>query len=82
MTADEVKSIVQTIVTDLQAVGSLAAGVDPALVPFIAIGKAVSNQLPGLAGSVTAWLEGNPPSDAEVATLLQQLTVLADPNAP
>lgn len=82
MTADEVKSLVQTIVTDLQAVSSLAAGVDPALVPFIAIGKAVSNQLPGLAGTVTAWIQGNPPTDPEVQTLLEQLSVLGDPKAP
>jgi hypothetical protein len=82
MTSTEVKSIVTTIVTDLEAVSTFAAGVDPALVPFIAIGKAVANQLPGLAASVTNWLQGNPPADAEVATLLQQLGVLGDPKAP
>lgn len=82
MTSNEVTSIVNTIVKDLEAVGTLAAGVDPALVPFIAIGKAVADQLPGLTGTVTNWLQGNPPQDADVQTLLQQLGVLGDPKAP
>jgi hypothetical protein len=82
MTPTEVKSIVSTIVTDLEEVSSLAAGVDPALVPFIAIGKAVAGQLPGLSESVANWIAGNPPTDDEVTQLLQQLGVLGDPNAP
>lgn len=82
MTSDQIKSVVQTIVNDLEAVGTLAAGVDPALVPFIAIGRAVSNQLPGLAQTVAGWMQGNPPTDADTTQLLQQLGVLGDPNAP
>lgn len=82
MTSTEVKSIVTTIVKDLEAVSSLAAGIDPALVPFLAIGRAVADQLPGLAGNVANWLEGNAPQDADVQLLLEQLGVLGDPKAP
>ena len=82
MNADEVKTTVETIVADLEAVSSIAAGVDPALIPFIAIGRAVAKQLPGLAAAVTSWIEGNPPSDAEKQALLDQIKMLGDPNLP
>ena len=82
MTADEVKNTVQSIVDDLDAVSTLAAGLDPALVPFLAIGRAVEKQLPGLAAAVTNWIQGNKPTPDEVQTLLQELAVLGDPNAP
>lgn len=82
MTPDEVKTTVENIVTDIEAVGTIAAGVDPALVPFIAIGRAVANQLPGLAAAVTNWFQGNPPTADEKAALIQQLAILGNPNLP
>lgn len=82
MTTAEVQQTVENIVNDLEAVGTVAAGVDPALLPFIAIGRAVANQLPGLAAAVTNWIEGNPPTADEKAALIQQLNVLSNPNLP
>lgn len=82
MTADEVKQTVQNIVDDVDAVASLAAGIDPALVPFLAIGRAVEKQLPGLAAAVTNWIQGNAPTEQEKQDLVKQLGVLGDPNAP
>jgi hypothetical protein len=82
MTPDLIKTTVQDIVDDLDAVQTLAAGIDPALLPFVAIGRAIEKQLPGLAAGVAGWIEGNPPTPEETATLVQQLGVLGDPNAP
>lgn len=82
MTPDEIKTTVETVVNDLDTVAQIAAGVDPALVPFIAIGRSVAKQLPGLSAAVAAWIEGNPPTPAEKQALLDQLAVLGNPNLP
>lgn len=82
MTPAEIQTTVENIVSDLSAVSAVAAGVDPALVPLIAIGRSVASQLPGLAAAVTSWIQGNPPTDAEKADLLQKLSVLDNPNLP
>lgn len=82
MTTDELKTLLDTITTDLNAVADYAGIVDPALIPFIAIGKAVDKQIPGLVAGVANWIAGNPPTDAEKKALLDQLSVLGNPDLP
>lgn len=82
MTPEELKNLLQNIVTEAGAVADFAAGVDPALLPFIAIGKAVASQIPSLAATVDAWIKGNPPTQAEIDDLHAKLKVLGDPNLP
>lgn len=82
MTPTELQQTLDNVVTDLNAVADIAAGVDPVLIPFIAIGKAIDKQIPGLASAVDAWLQGNPPTDQEKADTVQKLLVLGNPNLP
>lgn len=82
MTPEELKQTVENVVVELGTVADIAAGVDPALVPFIAIGKAVSKQIPGLVEAVDSWLQGNAPTDAEKADLIQKISVLENPDLP
>jgi hypothetical protein len=78
----DIKQLVENIVTDLNGVADFAGALDPALLPFIAIGKAVDQQLPGLATAIDGWLKGNSPGAVEKADLIAQLKVLSDPNLP
>jgi hypothetical protein len=82
MTPAETKQLLSTIVDDLNAVATVAAGIDPALVPFLAIGRAVDSQIPGLAATVQSWIQGNPPTPAELDDHVAKLKVLSDPNLP
>ncbi len=82
MTPEELKSLLETIVSEAGAVADIAAGVDPALRPLIAIGKAVAAHIPGLVASVDAWIQGNPPTQSDKDDLLAKLKVLGDPNLP
>jgi hypothetical protein len=82
VTPAELKILVENIVTEVNGVADIAAGVDPALVPLIAIGKAVDKMLPGLVESVDNWIQGNPPTDEEKANLTAQLAVLNNPDLP
>jgi hypothetical protein len=76
MNADQVKQLTQDIVSGLETVEDIAAGIDPALKPFVIIGKAIENQAPGIAATITAWIQGNPPTDADKASLNDQLKAL------
>jgi hypothetical protein len=76
MTAEQVKQLTQDIVAGLETVEDIAAGIDPALKPFVLIGKAIENQAPGIAATITNWIEGNPPSDEDKNTLNDQLKAL------
>lgn len=82
MTPDELKTLLENIITEAGGVADIAAGVDPALRPFIAIGKAVASQIPGIVSSVDAWIQGNPPTQSEKDDLAAKLKVLGDPNLP
>ena len=82
MTSTEIKTLLDTVVTDLNSAADFAGIIDPALVPFIAIGKAVDKMIPGLASGVAGWIEGNAPTDQEKAEKAAQLTVLGNPNLP
>ena len=82
MTPAELKTLLDNIVANLNSVAEVAAGIDPALKPFVAIGKAIDLQIPGLVASVDNWIQGNPPTDAEVAELQHKLSVLGNPDLP
>ena len=82
MTSVDLKHLLDTVVTDLNMAADFAGVIDPALIPFIAIGKAVDKLVPGIASSVQSWVEGNAPTDAEKADTLAKIGVLSDPNLP
>lgn len=82
MTADELKTLLSNIDAELNGVADFAGALDPALLPFIAIGKAVGKQIPGLVAGVAEWVAGNAPTDQDKADLAAKLTLLSDPNAP
>ena len=82
MTADELKTLLSNIDAELNGVADFAGALDPALLPFIAIGKAVGKQVPGLVAGVAEWVAGNKPTDQDKADLASKLSLLSDPNAP
>lgn len=82
MTPDEVKTLLDHIITEVNAAGDFAGMIDPALIPFITLGKAVDKLIPGVAASVAGWIRSNPPSAQEKADFIAQNAILADPNAP
>ena len=82
MTADDLKTLLSNIDAELNGVADFAGALDPALLPFIAIGKAVARQVPGLVAGVAEWVAGNPPTDQDKADLASKLSILSDPNAP
>lgn len=79
---ENVKLILTQAVDYLDVGATIAAGVDPALIPFLVIGKAVAQQVPGMAESIANWIEGNPPTQTEIDEHVRKLAVLSDPNAP
>jgi hypothetical protein len=82
MTTDEAKQLTDTIVTEVGNVATMVGVLDPELLPFIAIGKAMAKSFPGIESGVAGWIEGNPPTSEEKADFSQKLAVLGDPNAP
>lgn len=82
MTPEELKTLLDNIVTEVNSAADFAGIVDPALIPIIAIGKAVDKQIPGLVATVDRWIQGNPPTDQEKADLAAQLKVLGNPDLP
>lgn len=88
MTGDEVKTLLDNIVTELNAAVSTGQALVPPelLTPqaqaYIAIAKAVDKQIPGLVAGVVNWIQGNLPTDAEKADLAGKIALLNDPNAP
>lgn len=82
MSPADLKSLLSNVVAELNGVADFAGAIDPAILPFIAIGKAVAKQVPGLVEGVDNWIQGNPPTDADIADLHSKLSLLSDPNAP
>jgi len=78
MDATQIKATLQVVIDDINLLGDYAGIIDPALVPFIAIGKAIDKQIPGLAASVANLIQGTPPSDADLQDKAQELAVLSD----
>lgn len=82
MTSAELKQTLENITTELSSAGDFVGILDPALLPFIVIGKAVAKQIPELAAAVDDWIQGNPPTQAEVDDLHAKLAVLGNPDLP
>lgn len=82
MTQQELDTLLNEILEGIEAGADMASILAPGIVPFVVIGKALDKMIPGLAGIVSRWISGNPPTDAEVADLRAKLAVLADPNNP
>lgn len=82
MTPDELKTLLDGIVSEVNNAADFAGTLDPGIIPFIAIGKGIDRMIPGLAATVDRWIQGNPPTDQEKADLAAQLKVLSDPNLP
>jgi len=82
MTPEQTKNILTNVVNEVNAVGGIAEMFTPQYATFIAIGMTMDRQIPGLVSSIQAWIEGNTPSDDELADHAAKLAVLSDPNAP
>lgn len=82
MTPEEIEDLVEQIVLNVQLGVEMGAILAPEIIPFVLLGKALDNTIPGLAGIVTRWVEGNPPTAEEKADLKKKLSVLSDPEAP
>lgn len=82
MTPQEISDLVSEIVGGLDTAIGMVGVLDPALIPFLAIGQAADKVLPGLAKTVASWIQGNKPTDDEIAEFKQKLATLNDPNLP
>ena len=82
MTADEIKTLLQNIVAAANQGADLVGVIDPGLLPFIAIGKAIDKQIPGLVAPIASWIAGNPPTQEELDDFAQKLAVLSNPDLP
>ncbi len=81
MTPAEIKTLLDNIVTEVNSVADVASFLGPQVAAAVAVGKAVDKQIPGLVAAADAWIQGNPPTDADKADFAAKLGVLGDPNA-
>ena len=82
MTPSELQTLLDNIVTEVNTAADFAGTLDPAIIPFIVIGKAIDKQIPGLVANIDRWIQGNPPTQADKDALKEQLAVLGNPNLP
>lgn len=82
MTPSELQTLLDNIVAEVNTAADFAGTLDPAIIPFIVIGKAIDKQIPGLVANIDRWIQGNPPTQADKDTLKEQLSVLGNPNLP
>lgn len=82
MTPQEVEQLAAEIVAGLESGADMASVLAPQIIPFVLIGKAVDKVVPGLAGMITRWVDGNPPTPEELEDFKKKLAVLGDPNNP
>jgi len=82
MTTEDLNDLIENITTDLDmdTTKTEAAGIDSTLLPCLIIGRALAQQLPGLAEAVSNWMAGNLPTEDEQQELIQKL--LSDSAAP
>lgn len=78
MTSDQINELLTTIVNDINIAADYAGILDPALVPMVAIGKAVDKLIPGIAASVTKLFEGTPPTAEQISQNAAELAILGD----
>ena len=82
MTPSELQTLLDNIVAEVNTAADFAGTLDPAIIPFIVIGKAIDRQIPGLVANIDRWIQGNPPTQADKDALKEQLSVLGNPNLP
>ena len=82
MTPDEIKTLLDGIITEVNGAADFLGTLDPAIIPFLVIGKAIDKQIPGLVATVDRWIQGNAPTAQEKADMIQQLSVLGNPDLP
>jgi hypothetical protein len=82
MTPEQLETLVQEIIGNLELGADIASIFRPEIIPFVVMGKALDKAIPGLAGTVQKWIDGNPPTDDERAELKAKLAILADPDNP
>lgn len=82
MTPEQIEELAKEIIGGLNGAIGMVGLIDPKIIPFIVIGQAVSNIVPGVAKTVARWVEGNPPTPEELEEFRRKLSVLADPNNP
>jgi len=81
VTPEQIKSLLDNVLAEVNNAADFAGVLDPGLIPFIAIGKAIDPLIPGLVASVAGWIAGNPPTEAEKSDFARKLAVLADKTA-
>ena len=69
------------ILSAVNAAGTMAGIIDPELLPFIVLGRAVAAGLPGLLYDVEALIDGTEPSDADNAALAVKIVALGNPSS-
>lgn len=83
MNAADIAKLTQDVVTYAGEAADFVGVIDPALLPYIAIGKAVAEQIPGIEAHVSEWITGSSsgtdPSPQSVADFQAKLAVLKDP---
>lgn len=82
MTPAELRAKVQSVIDALELGEGIAAGVFAPLAPYLVLAKVVENEIPGAVEAVANWIEGNPPTDAEIQDMTDKLNILRDPDQP
>lgn len=82
MTPDQIEQLTKEIVAGLDTGADMASVLAPEIIPFVLIGKALDKTIPGLAGDVARWLQGNAPTPEEKQALKAKLAVLGNPDLP
>lgn len=82
MTPEQLEELNKQIIDNLKLGADLASILAPQIVPWVVVGKALADVVPGLSGTVQRWVEGNPPTDDEKAELKAKLAILGDENLP
>jgi hypothetical protein len=82
MTSAELKSELETIITNINSGASIASAFAPQFSAFIAIGMAVDKLIPGIAADVASWVQAKEPTEEEKSDMAAKLAILGNPKAP
>lgn len=79
MTDEHLAALEAEVNTAVDFVGNLIGTIDPALLPFIALGKVMAKGFPELLQQVELLIAGTAPTDADKAALAAKINSLAHP---
>lgn len=82
MTQQQIEDLAKQIADSIRSGLDITSIFVPAGAAWMVIGRAVASVVPDLASTVTGWIEGNPPTEEELAEFKRKLAVLTDPNNP